>query len=120
MKHALQTNHSDSNFANVRDNTLNGILKYRNQPVFWQYTAQKMKFSIIDFFIKCDQIHSFLQIWSHLLKKSLMENFIFCAVRKEKTKSASVFTFNQITKEDVMKEITDLRISKASQENKNN
>ena len=23
---------------------------------------------------------SFLQIWSHLLKKSLMENFIFCAV----------------------------------------
>ena len=28
-------------------------------------TAQKMKF---------------LRIWSHLLKKSLMENFIFCAV----------------------------------------
>ena len=48
-----------------------------------------------------------------------MENFIFCAVRKEKTKSASGFTFNQITKEDVMKEITDLR-DKASQENKNN
>ena len=23
---------------------------------------------------------SFLQIWAHLLKKSLMENFIFCAV----------------------------------------
>ena len=22
----------------------------------------------------------FLRIWSHLLKKSLMENFIFCAV----------------------------------------
>ena len=44
------------------------------------YTAQKMKFSIKDFFSKCDQIHSFLRIWSHLLKKSLMENFIFCAV----------------------------------------
>ena len=29
---------------------------------------------------KCDQIRSFLRIWSHLLKKSLMENFIFCAV----------------------------------------
>ena len=43
------------------------------------YTAQKMKFSIKDFFSKCDQIRSFLQIWSHLLKKSLMENFIFCA-----------------------------------------
>ena len=42
--------------------------------------TQKMKFSIKDFFCKCDQIHSFLFIWSHLLKKSLMENFIFCAV----------------------------------------
>ena len=41
-------------------------------------TAQKMKFSIKDFFSKCDQIRSFLRICSHLLKKSLMENFIFC------------------------------------------
>ena len=39
-----------------------------------------MKFSIKDFFSKCDQIRSFLRICSHLLKKSLMENFIFCAV----------------------------------------
>ena len=37
-------------------------------------TAQKMKFSIKDFFNK-----SFLRIWSDLLKKSLMENLIFCA-----------------------------------------
>ena len=44
------------------------------------YTAQKMKFSIKDFFSKCDQIRSFLPIWSHLLKKSLIENFFFCAV----------------------------------------
>ena len=44
-------------------------------------TAQKMKFSIEDFFSKCDQIRRKLRIWSHLLKKSLMENFIFCAVR---------------------------------------
>ena len=43
-------------------------------------TAQKMKFYIKDFFSKCDQIRSFLQIWSHLLKKSLIENFIFCAL----------------------------------------
>ena len=35
-----------------------------------------MKFSIKDFFSKYDQI----SIWSHLLNKSLMENFIFCAV----------------------------------------
>ena len=39
-----------------------------------------MKFPIKDFFGKCDQIRSFLRIWLHLLKKSLMENFDFCAV----------------------------------------
>ena len=43
-------------------------------------TAQKMKFSIKDFSSKCDQIRSFLRIWSHLLETSLIENFIFCAV----------------------------------------
>ena len=41
------------------------------------FTVQKMKFSIKDFFSKCDQIRSFLRIWSHLRKKPLMENFIF-------------------------------------------
>ena len=41
-----------------------------------------MKFSIKDFFSKHDQIRSFLRIWSHLLKKSLKENFIFCAVKR--------------------------------------
>ena len=46
-------------------------------PRFKFYTAQKMKFSIRYFFSKCDQIRSFLRIWSHLLKKSLMENFFF-------------------------------------------
>ena len=44
------------------------------------HTAQKMKFSMKDFFTKCDQIRRKLRIWSHLLKISLMENFIFCAV----------------------------------------
>ena len=39
-----------------------------------------MKFSIKDIFGKYDEIRSFQRIWSHLLKKSLMENFIFCAV----------------------------------------
>ena len=46
-----------------------------------QITAQNMKFSIKDFFSKCDQIRSYLQIWSHLLKISLIENFIFCKVK---------------------------------------
>ena len=41
-----------------------------------KFAARKMKFSIIDFFRKCNQICSFL-IWSHFLKKSLMENLIF-------------------------------------------
>ena len=39
-----------------------------------------MKFSIKDLFSKCDKIRSFLRIWSDILKKYLMENFIFCAV----------------------------------------
>ena len=51
---------------------------------FWlelqQYTAQKMKFSIKDFLSKYEQIRIFLQIWSHLLERSFMENFIFCVV----------------------------------------
>ena len=42
--------------------------------------AHKMKFFIEDFFCKCDQICWKLWIWSHLLKKPLTENFIFCAV----------------------------------------
>ena len=49
----------------------------------WTYiatcTAQK-KFSIKDFFSKCDQIRRKLRIWSYLLKKSLMENFFCYAV----------------------------------------
>ena len=36
-----------------------------------------MKFSIKDFFSKCDQICRKLRVWSHLLKKPLMENFFF-------------------------------------------
>ena len=38
-----------------------------------------MKSSINDFFSKCDQIRS--RIWSHLLEKSCMESFIFCAAK---------------------------------------
>ena len=43
-------------------------------------TAQKMKLSIQNFFSKCDQIRKKLRICLHLLKKSLMKNFVFCAV----------------------------------------
>ena len=43
-------------------------------------TAPKMKFSINDFFRKCYLIRRKLRIWSHLLRKSLMQKCIFCAV----------------------------------------
>ena len=43
-------------------------------------TAQKMKFSIKNFSSEYGQIRSLLRIWLHLLKKSLMEILIFCAV----------------------------------------
>ena len=43
-------------------------------------TAQKRKVSFKGLFSKCDQIHRKLRIWSHLLKKYLMENLIFCVV----------------------------------------
>ena len=46
-------------------------------------TSQKVKFSIKNFFSKFDQIRSFRWIWSHLLKKFLMENFIFCAMSRK-------------------------------------
>ena len=50
---------------------------YVNKILFGNATTQKIKFFIKDFFSKCDQIRRKLRIWSHLLKKSLNENFIF-------------------------------------------
>ena len=61
--------------------TLRIIQKLSNAILFKDpLTAQKMKFSSKDFFSKCDQIRGKLRIWSHLLRKSLMENFIFCVL----------------------------------------
>ena len=54
---------------------------YRAHHPLGLNTAQKMKFFIKGFFSKCNQIRKKLRIWSHLLKKSLMENLIFCAVK---------------------------------------
>ena len=59
------------------------------------FTAQKMKFSIKNFLSKCDQIHRKLRIWSHLLKKSWTENFIFCAVVLSK--------YSKVSKKSVLK-----------------
>ena len=41
----------------------------------------KMKFSINRFFTKCNEIHRKLRTSSHLLKKSLLQNFIFFVQR---------------------------------------
>ena len=45
-----------------------------------QITTQKMKFSIEYFFSKFEQIRRKLWTWSHSLKKSITENFIFFAM----------------------------------------
>ena len=55
-------------------------------------TAQKTSFSIKGFFSKCDKIRRNLWIWSHLLKKSLMENFIFSEVRGKMAPSLKFVT----------------------------
>ena len=39
------------------------------------YCTKNMKFSIKDFFSKCDKIQRKLPIWSHLLNKSLIKNY---------------------------------------------
>ena len=44
------------------------------------HIAQKMKLSFKDLFSKYEQIGIFFRIWSHLLKKSLMEKLhILCS-----------------------------------------
>ena len=41
-----------------------------------------MKFSMKNLFGKSDEIRCLLWIWSHLLKKFLMENFILSPVKR--------------------------------------
>ena len=65
-----------SNTIDLVSNLLPKLLKIRYQKLH----CTKMKFSLKDFFSKCDELRRKLRIWSQLLKKSLMENFIFCAV----------------------------------------
>ena len=64
---------------------INCIILYGkiNAGTLSKTTVQKMTFSVKDFFSKCEQILRKvrkLQIWPHLLKKFLTENFIFSAV----------------------------------------
>ena len=57
----------------------------QNQSNAFTSIVQKIKLSIKDFFSKCEQIDTKLWICSHLPKKSLMERFLFCAVKKERS-----------------------------------
>ena len=63
----------------ISSNNYPSLISFRLIFSIW-CTTQKMKSSSTDFFSKYYQIHSFLRIWSHLLKKSVLENFIFCVV----------------------------------------
>ena len=57
----------------------------------------KMKFSIKDFFSKCEQICKKLRFWPHLLKKSLMENFIFWAVSQRDSDTNKFLKYQWVT-----------------------
>ena len=59
-------------------------IAYENLSLQLETPLKKMRFSTKDFFSKYDQILRKLRICSHLLKKSLMENPIFCEVKKER------------------------------------
>ena len=58
-----------------------------NCTILYSFIQKKMKFSIKDFFSKCDQIRSFLRIWSHLLKKFLRKTTFFVKYSNWQSKS---------------------------------
>ena len=79
------------------------ILSNTSCGCFWMklswnsnYTAQKLKFSIQIFFSKWDQIRRKLRTWSHLLKKPLIENFIFVPCYKEIPKNSHSAEFRDV------------------------
>ena len=63
-------------WVHISDNIAGGGIGIGN-------TVQKMQFSIKDFSSKCDRSHRNLRNWSHLLKKSLLKNFIFLEWKKK-------------------------------------
>ena len=77
---------------------------------------------ILRFSLALHKKWSFLRIWSHLLEKSLTENFIFCAVQhasvfkiEQAKNSSDCFSFKLVTKEGICKETLTLDVSKATQ-----
>ena len=53
----------------------------------------------MDFFSQHGPIRSFLQIWSHVLEKSLMESFIFCGENFEIEKAITIICGKQIPRQ---------------------
>ena len=56
------------------------------------YIFKKLKFSIKNFFSKCDQMRRELRIWSYLLKKSLMQNIFYAVVTVIKWTTSQVIS----------------------------
>ena len=92
---------TERHFVSLRIHSECGKIRTRNYSVFGHFSLSEFyrfmiflfyfsnRFIVNDFsghrtknevFRICDQICSFLQIWSHLLKKCLMKNFNFCTV----------------------------------------
>ena len=72
--------------------------------------TKKKKFSIKEFFSKSGEICNFLQFCSHLLKKSSIENLIFCAVERFLWKSSLVFGRNDFRKKFHYRRLTGFQI----------
>ena len=53
-----------------------------------------MKFSIKDFFNKCDQTRSFLRIWSHLQEKSLIIYYFNKLLQLDFLQKTRIFTLS--------------------------
>ena len=52
---------------------------------------------IENLFRKYDQVSSFLRIWSHLQKKSVLENFLFCALTERTNEKKTLQSMGTIT-----------------------
>ena len=74
---------SSVTYKNVADKKRVYIAKNQQTSMLYSYQLVNTthKFSINSFFGKCEKKYRKLQICSHLLKKSSLENFIFCAVK---------------------------------------
>ena len=74
---------SSVTYKNVADKKRVYIAKNQQTSMLYSYQLVNTthKFSIKSFFGKCEKNYRKLQICSHLLKKSSLENFIFCAVK---------------------------------------